>query len=150
MSRFWRHFISNGADAGQPPDVSGPEPDEREALDAYSNVVVRVAERLRPAVVNLRTGRGRREGSGSGVLFTPDGFLLTNHHVVQGNDRVRVRLGDGQEIAGRVVGADPWTDLAVVQAESGRCRMRNSATPRPCASVSSSWPSAARSALNRR
>ena len=86
MSRFWRHFISNGADAGQPPDVSGPGPDEREALDAYSNVVVRVAERLRPAVVNLRTGRGRREGSGSGVLFTPDGFLLTNHHVVQGDE----------------------------------------------------------------
>ncbi len=119
MSRFWRHFISNGADAGQPPDVPAPDSEEREALDAYSNVVVRVAERLRPAVVNLRSGRGRSEGSGSGVLFTPDGFLLTNHHVVQGNDRVRVHLGDGQEIAGRVVGADPWTDLAIVQAESG-------------------------------
>src|SRR6202163_845431 len=118
MSRFWRHFISNGADSGQGPNPSGPDPLERDALDAYSNVVVRVAERLRPAVVNLRSGRGRREGSGSGVLFTPDGFLLTNHHVVQGNDRVRVRLGDGQEIAGRVVGADPWTDLAIVQAES--------------------------------
>ena len=118
MSRFWRHFISNGADSGQGPDLSRPDPQERDALDAYSNVVVRVAERLRPAVVNLRSGRGRREGSGSGVLFTPDGFLLTNHHVVQGNDRVRVRLGDAQELAGRVVGADPWTDLAVVQAES--------------------------------
>jgi S1-C subfamily serine protease len=119
MSRFWRHFISNGADSGQEPNYFVPEPTEREALDAYSNVVVDVAERLRPAVVNLRSGRGRREGSGSGVLFTPDGFLLTNHHVVQGNDRVRVRLGDGQELSGRVVGADPWTDLAVVQAESG-------------------------------
>jgi S1-C subfamily serine protease len=119
MSRFWRHFISNGADSGQGPGTIGPDPDEREALDAYSNVVVRVAERLRPAVVNLRSGRGRREGSGSGVLFTPDGFLLTNHHVVQGADRVRVRLGDGQELPGRVVGADPWTDLAVVQAEAG-------------------------------
>jgi S1-C subfamily serine protease len=118
-SRFWRHFISNGADSGQAPEPPAPDPEESEALDAYSNVVVRVAERLRPAVVNLRSGRGRREGSGSGVLFTPDGFLLTNHHVVQGNDRVRVRLGDGREIAGHVVGADPWTDLAVVQAESG-------------------------------
>ena len=118
MSRFWRHFISNGADSGQGPELGGPDSEERDALDAYSNVVVRVAERLRPAVVNLRSGRGRHEGSGSGVLFTPDGFLLTNHHVVQGNDRVRVRLGDGQEAAGRVVGADPWTDLAVVQAES--------------------------------
>ena len=118
MSRFWRHFISNGADSGQEPNYFTPESTEREALDAYSNVVVDVAERLRPAVVNLRCGRGRREGSGSGVLFTPDGFLLTNHHVVQNNDRVRVRLGDGREVAGRVVGADPWTDLAVVQAES--------------------------------
>jgi S1-C subfamily serine protease len=116
-SRFWRHFISDGADAGQAAEPPGPGPDEREALDAYSNVVVRVAERLRPAVVNLRSGRGRREGSGSGVLFTPDGFLLTNHHVVQGNERVRVRLGDGRETAGRVVGADPWT-TAVVQAET--------------------------------
>jgi S1-C subfamily serine protease len=95
------------------------DPREREALDAYSNVVVRVAEMLRPAVVNLRAGRGRREGAGSGILFTPDGFLLTNHHVVQGAERVRVRLGDGQEIAGSVIGADPWSDLAVVQAEAG-------------------------------
>ena len=131
--------------------MTGPDPDERDALDAYSNVVVRVAERLRPAVVNLRSGRGRREGSGSGVLFTPDGFLLTNHHVVQGNDRVRVRLGDGQELAGRVVGADPWTDLAVVQAESGGAAARGARRlGRRCASASSSWPSAARSASNRR
>src|ERR1700738_4201583 len=118
MSRFWRHFISNGADSVHGSVPPEPDPQEREALDAYSNVVVRVAERLRPAVVNLRSGRGRREGSGSGGLFTPDGFLLTNHHVVQGNERVRVRLGDGQELSGRVVGADPWTDLAVVQADA--------------------------------
>jgi S1-C subfamily serine protease len=119
MSRFWQHFISNGAGPVQEPDPPGPDPHEREALDAYSSVVVRVAELLRPAVVNLRSGRGRREGSGSGILFTPDGFLLTNHHVVGGSERVRVRLGDGREVDGRVVGNDPWTDLAVVQAEGG-------------------------------
>jgi S1-C subfamily serine protease len=119
MSRFWQHFISNGAGPVQEPDPSGPDPREGEALDAYSSVVVRVAELLRPAVVNLRSGRGRREGSGSGILFTPDGFLLTNHHVVGGSERVRVRLGDGREVGGRVVGNDPWTDLAVVQAEGG-------------------------------
>jgi S1-C subfamily serine protease len=119
MSRFWQHFISNGAGPDQGPDPAGPDPREREALDAYSSVVVRVAELLRPAVVNLRRGQGRRQGTGSGILFTPDGFLLTNHHVVQGTERVRVRLGDGRELAGRVVGNDPWTDLAVVQAEGG-------------------------------
>src|ERR1700740_3058794 len=115
MSRFWRHFVSNGGSdsiSGQRAPGAGPE--EQAALAAYSSVVVRVAERLRPAVVNLHGGRGRRHGSGSGVLFTPDGFLRTNHHVVQGLDRVRVRLASGDEREGRVVGNDPWTDLAVV------------------------------------
>src|SRR5262249_11692714 len=116
MSKFWQHFISNGFGALPDPPPTPPPADEDAALDAFSRVVVRVADTLRPAVVNLRSGRG--QGSGSGILFTPDGFLLTNHHVVQGNDRVRVRLHDGQELRGRVVGADPWTDLAVVQADS--------------------------------
>jgi S1-C subfamily serine protease len=118
MSRFWEHFISNGSGSLQGPQPPDPHPEEREALDAYSRVVVRVAELLRPAVVNLRGSRGRGEGSGSGILFTPDGFLLTNHHVIQGNGRVRVRLNDGRDLPGRVVGADPWTDLAVVQADA--------------------------------
>ncbi len=114
---FWQHFISNSSGPVEGYPLPEPDPRELEALDAYSNVVVRVAEMLRPAVVNLRSGRGRREGSGSGILFTPDGLLLTNHHVVAGSERVRVRLGDGREVGGRVVGNDPWTDLAIVQAE---------------------------------
>jgi S1-C subfamily serine protease len=115
MSRFWQHFVNNGGDVGPvgPPD---PLPDESEALDAYSQVIVKVAESLRPAVVNLRASKG--QGSGSGILFTPDGFLLTNHHVVQGKNRVRVRLNDGRDLPGRVIGTDPWTDLAVVQADA--------------------------------
>src|SRR5262245_56868801 len=116
---FWQHFLSNSSGPVEGYPLPEPDPRELEALDAYSNVVVRVAELLRPAVVNLRAGQGRRQGSGSGVLFTPDGFLLTNHHVVQGSPRVRVRLHDGRELAGRVIGNDPWTDLAVVQAEGG-------------------------------
>ena len=116
MSRFWQHFTTNGGtDFAQP--ANHPEPDDDEALDAFSKVVVRVADDLRPAVVNLRVGRGRQSGSGSGVLFSPEGFLLTNHHVVGESDRVRVRLHDGQEVTGRVVGNDPWTDLALVRAE---------------------------------
>jgi S1-C subfamily serine protease len=95
---------------------------EREALDAYSRVIVTVAETLGPTVVNLRAvaGEGGRRavGSGSGFLFTPDGFLLTNHHVVRGANRLRVRLNDGGEVSGRVVGADPWTDVAIAQADA--------------------------------
>jgi S1-C subfamily serine protease len=118
MSRFWQHFISNGFESGSVPPPHDPSPGEDEVLDAFSRVVIRVSETLRPAVVNLRGMRGR--GEGSGVLFTPDGFLLTNHHVILGQKRVRVRLNDGRELTGQVVGADPWTDLAVVQAhESG-------------------------------
>src|SRR5579871_1379887 len=117
-SKFWQHFITNGSDGSMAPQPPDPSPGEAEALDAFSTVVVRVAEELRPAVVNLRGPRGRGEGSGSGILFTPDGFLLTNHHVVGRNERVRIRLQDGGELEGRVVGADPWTDLAVVQAHA--------------------------------
>jgi S1-C subfamily serine protease len=117
-TRFWEHFISNGEGPVHPTPPPGPTPEELDALDAYSRVVVRVADSLRPAVVNLRCGRGRGEGAGSGILFTPDGFLLTNAHVVRNNARARVRLSDGRELPGRLVGADPWTDLAVVQAEA--------------------------------
>ncbi len=124
MSRFWQHFINDGAEAEPlPSPPSSHPPEEAEALDAFSRVVIKVADQLRPAVVNLRSERGRGNarsggGAGSGILFTPDGFLLTNHHVIRGQGRVRVRLNDGRELPGRVVGADPWTDLAVVQAEA--------------------------------
>jgi S1-C subfamily serine protease len=117
VTDFRLHYLGDDTEPSQTPHSKGSDQREQEALDAYSNVVVQVAEQLRPAVVNLRAGQGRRQGSGSGILFTPDGFLLTNDHVVHGSERVRVRLGDGQELSGRVVGNDPWTDLAVVQAE---------------------------------
>jgi S1-C subfamily serine protease len=118
MSRFWQHFITNGGETPETPDApKAPPPEPEDVLDAFSKAVVGVADKLRPAVVNLRVGRGMRGGSGSGVLFTPDGFLLTNHHVVQGHEKVRVRLSDGTEMSGTVIGNDPWTDLAVVQAE---------------------------------
>ncbi len=118
MSTAWLEFLSDSTGPTPSDRTPGPLPSEQEALDAYSRVVVEVAEALRPAVVNLRVGGRRGGGSGSGLLFAPDGFLLTNHHVVRGSGPVRVRLSDGRELDGRVVGADPWTDLAVVQAHA--------------------------------
>src|SRR5947209_13013601 len=118
MARFWQQCISSGPQSSAGPPAPERTPSETEALDAYSQVIVRVADTLRPAVVNLRAGKGRNAGSGSGVLFTPDGFLLTNAHVVRGYSRPRIRMQDGREVEGRVIGTDPWTDLAVVQAEA--------------------------------
>jgi S1-C subfamily serine protease len=97
--------------------------DDAELLDAYSSAVVRVVERVGPAVVSLaveQRGPGGRPqgGAGSGVLVTPDGYLLTNSHVVSGARGVRVTLPDGRTLAGRVAGDDPVTDLALVRAEA--------------------------------
>src|SRR5215210_1115719 len=94
-------------------------PDEAEALDAYSRVVTFVAESVSPSIANLRIGRrGRGAGGGSGVVITPDGFLLTSAHVVAGGaGRVRASFTDGRELALRLVGADPLSDLAVLRAD---------------------------------
>jgi S1-C subfamily serine protease len=93
-------------------------PDDAEALDAYSQVVTFVAESVSPSVANLRIGRGRGTGGGSGVVITPDGFLLTSAHVVgNGSGRVRASFTDGRELALRTVGADPLSDLAVLRAD---------------------------------
>ena len=98
---------------------------EADALDAYSRVVVDVAERLAPSVANLRVlrrGRGGQvpAGAGSAVALTPDGFLLTSAHVVAGPGRVgRASFVDGRELSFRVVGVDRLSDLAVLRADGG-------------------------------
>jgi S1-C subfamily serine protease len=84
------------------------------ALDAYSQVVTSVAERLAPSVANLRIGR---RGGGSGVVITPDGFMLTSAHVVGASARVRASFTDGSDVSVNVVGADPLSDLAVLRAD---------------------------------
>jgi len=99
LDHFFEQFVV-GPDGPSEDSLGGPASSEAEALDAFSNVVVTVAGKLRPAVVNLRVERGPRGGSGSGVLFAPDGLLLTNHHVVGGAKGVRVRLHDGTPLNG--------------------------------------------------
>ena len=98
-----------------------PEP-ELAALDAYSQVVVSVAEQLTPRVAALQVSRRRRDGTiaagaGSGVVFTNDGFLLTNAHVVGKAEAGQAAFADGTSVPFRVVGSDPLSDLAVVRAD---------------------------------
>lgn len=91
---------------------------EEEALDAYSSVVTRVAERLLQSVASLRVGRrdGRRpEGTGSAVVLTRDGLLVTSAHVVEGVNRGVAAFADGGQYELEVVGADPLSDLALVR-----------------------------------
>jgi S1-C subfamily serine protease len=96
--------------------------DEQEALDAYSSIVSTVAERVIPSVASLQVSRrlrnGRRaQGAGSAVAITPDGFLLTSAHVVDGAERGVAAFADGREFDVEIVGRDHLSDLAVIRAK---------------------------------
>jgi S1-C subfamily serine protease len=105
------------------PDSAQPEGATRDALDAYSAAVVGAVDQVGPAVVSVYTGGAEeaaraRGGAGSGVVVTPDGYLLTNEHVVQRVSQARVAFVDGRTVPAEVAGRDPATDLAVLRAQA--------------------------------
>lgn len=117
-------WIAN-SQADDPVGGASIAPDSAEsedALDAYSRTVVGAVERAGPAVVSVYAGGDNgdrmRGGAGSGVIVTPDGYLLTNEHVVQRADRLRIVLTDGRSVGADIVGRDPATDLAVLRAQA--------------------------------
>ncbi|MFL6127714.1 MAG: S1C family serine protease [Mycobacteriales bacterium] len=107
------------AEVPEIPGLTGPVDPSDEALDAYSRVVSTVAAEVAPHVASLRVRAGGREGAGSAVVFTGDGFLLTNAHVVGSSRSGTTAFADGTESAFDMIGVDPLSDLAVVRARGG-------------------------------
>src|SRR5579875_2825797 len=115
-------MLSTSGEASYPSGASLPGAGDAEALDAYSRAVTFVAAELTPRVAAVEVGRrlsdGRfAAGAGSAVVFTDDGFLLTNAHVVGNADAGRASFSDGTVTAFHVAGTDPLSDLAVLRAD---------------------------------
>ncbi len=105
-----------------PAEAAVPPAEDAALLDAYSRSVIDVVETVSPAVVRLDVrpaeqgrARSRQGGTGSGVIVSPDGLVLTNSHVVGGAARIRATTAEGQNLTAQVVGDDPDTDLALVR-----------------------------------
>jgi S1-C subfamily serine protease len=109
-------YLSDRAPSAEPQPAAHAATDDARLLDAYSTAVIAVVERAAPAVVSVEVrGLRARAGAGSGVLITPDGYALTNHHVIAAGSQIRVHLPEGKSVPASVIGSDSATDLAVLR-----------------------------------
>jgi S1-C subfamily serine protease len=126
MLDFTRDPYQGMRDDAVSPQNAEPVPtNDRNLLDAYSNAVIDVTERVGPAVVRVETGSKlpnarERGGIGSGIVISPDGLVLTNSHVVGASRQIRLRDNEGIVTDARVLGVDPDTDLALLRADGAR------------------------------
>jgi len=123
MVRSFSQFLptNNGPGASDPPGgsarpVNRPTKSDADLLDAYSQAVIHVVETVSPAVISITSrddhGRG---GGGSGFIVTPDGYAITNSHVVDDHPTLEAETPDGDRLRAALIGDDPATDLAVVR-----------------------------------
>jgi S1-C subfamily serine protease len=123
--------VARVPDEPAPPPAPEPEaPSDAELLDAYSSAVIGVVERAGPAVVSLELAARRGpSGAGSGFVVTPDGYVMTNSHVVSNARSIRIRTSAGEIAEGQVMGDDPATDLALVRVDPSALALPPQAAP---------------------